>query len=120
MTNDNTKAPEYDLSLVASAYQDAAETCDVATMDIIGDVIRAKGVEIAALTPADAQAARDARDKRVREETLREAAEEAGRIAERYLPAATSDYSAGFSDGADMAESAILALIEKENGDEKH
>jgi len=116
MTNDNTKAPEYDLSRVAAAYGYAAAQAQSVehhgwTRSELAEMIRD-------LIPGDALAARDARDKRVRKETLRAAAEEAGRIAERYLPTATLDYSAGFSDGADMAESAILALIEKDKTDE--
>jgi len=118
------------LAAVAEAYEDAAdkvhEECwtdgdqDNVTAEVLAEQATTSLAvrTINASTPDDAIAAREARDKRIREEALREAAEEAGRIAERYLPTATSDYSAGFSDGADMAESAILALIEKDKTDE--
>ena len=96
------------LALVAAAYEDAAETCDVVTMDAIGDVIRAKGVEIAALTPDDAQAALGRMLQEEREKALREAAEECERVriqkANGPMPeGACFDY-----------EQRILALIEKD------
>ena len=85
------------LSLVAAAYEDAAQVgADIAerqrpdgmpyeasmayhtgTMDAV-DAIRS-------CTPADAQAALEARDKRIREEALWEAANIAKEIADQYV-----------------------------------
>lgn len=36
-------------ALIRAALEEAAETCDVATMDGVGDIIRGKGDEIRAL-----------------------------------------------------------------------
>jgi hypothetical protein len=57
---------DHALALVAEAYEGAAEIYEV-TFDSLARLIRA-------LTPADALAAREARDRKVREEALREAA----------------------------------------------
>lgn len=58
---------------VAAEREACAELCDVVTMDGIGDIIRGIGDEIRARTHADALAALEARDKRVRADALREA-----------------------------------------------
>ena len=100
---------EHALALVAAAYEAAAETCDVVTMDAIGDVIRAKGVEIAALTPDDAQAALDRMLQEEREKALREAAATITHDASRNTVYQKSRRDAG---------NAVLALIDQMKGGE--
>ena len=62
-------------ALIAAAYEDAAEVA-------FGSLANGTGVrdEILAQTPDDARAALAARDQRVREEALREAAEKLGKL----------------------------------------
>jgi len=89
---------------VASAYEDAAETGsrmwrNQVTSERIWESLRLRA-------DTDAQAARDARDKRIREEALREAANVA--------------HDAVLDNGDDQVQVrfAVLALIEKEQTDE--
>jgi len=122
------------LALVAAAYEDAARKAFDRLFD---EMCKAQGIqvsfventcekvvkEVRALTPDDAQAARDARDRQVRKDALREAAAKAERIADMSFSPNTCattgvEYSAGWQDGAEAVEKAILALIEKDKTDE--
>ena len=121
-------------ALVAAAYEDAARKAFDRLFD---EMCKAQGIqvsfventcekvvkEVRAGTPADAQAARDARDRQVRKDALREAAAKAERIADMSFSPNTCattgvEYSAGWQDGAEAVEKAILALIEKDKTDE--
>jgi len=111
------------LSLVAAAYEDAAdkvhEECwtdgyqDNVTSELLAEqattslAIRA----IRSNTPTETQAALDARDKRIREEALREAAEKVDSLR------SDAPTSPAMQHG-DRCSKAILTLIEKDKTDE--
>jgi len=98
------------LAAVAEAYEVAAETAKGEGEGEFFNPVRA----IRDLTPADAIAAREARDRQVREEALREAAAKAEWVSDAGVDDPVGHYRDGYADGAGMAEQAILALIEGE------
>jgi len=95
--------------LIAAAYEDAAEVA-------FGSFANGTGVrdEILALTPDDARAALAARDQRVREEALREAAAMAKGCALLIAPESVSQRVGAKSVQSQVASQILEALIEKD------
>ena len=114
---DDERATQYirhdlHLAAVAGAYKVAAARAQSVdhhgwTRSELAEMIRSRA-------PADAIAAREARDRQVREEALREAAAKAEWVSDAGVDDPVGHYRDGYADGAGMAEQAILALIEGE------
>jgi len=98
------------LSLLGAAYEDAASTARQHNLGRDYEMSQRQLDAILSRTPADAQAALNARDKRIRKEALREAAKAIGHDA----GSRNDIYQKSRRDARD----AILALIEKEQTDE--
>ena len=96
-------------ALIAAAYEDAAEVA-------FGSLSNGTGVrdEILAQTPDDARAALAARDQRVREEALREAAAMAKGCALLIAPESVSQRVGAKSVQSQVASQILEALIEKD------